>query len=153
MRALLTGRIFNMGMRLIIGVVFVYAALDKIVYPQQFAIAVRGYQMIPLSISNMFAIAVPWSEMIAGGMLILGILTRRAAAATLILLAMFVGAMATVLIRGMVVDCGCFGSEGGSSTVGPFLIVRNLFLMAGAFLVMRYNDGFMSLRPGRSATS
>lgn len=154
MGALIKNRTVNTGLRLILGVVFVYASLDKILEPQHFAISVRAYQIIPLSLSNLFAVAVPWSEMIAGAMLILGVFTRRAAAAVFILLAMFVIAMATVLVRGMVIDCGCFGEEKGSSTVGPFLIGRNLFLMAAAFIVMRYNDGFLSLRPGhRPATN
>jgi uncharacterized membrane protein YphA (DoxX/SURF4 family) len=80
-------------------------------------------------------------------MLVLGILTRKAAAAIFILLVVFIAAIATTQVRGMVVDCGCFG-EGGAST-SWLLIVRNLFLLAGAFLVIRYNDGSWSLFPGR----
>jgi hypothetical protein len=47
----------------------------------------------------------------------------------------------------MVVDCGCFGSEGGSST-SWLLIVRNVALLAAAYLIMAYNDGFLSVFPG-----
>jgi len=149
---ILKNRQLIVALRLLLGVVFIYASLDKIANPQQFAIAVRGYQLMPLQFSNLFAIALPWSELIVGIFLILGIFTRQAAAAVFLLLGMFIVAVSTVLIRGMVIDCGCFSSEGGSHT-GPMLIIRNTFLLVSALLVMRYDTGFLSLRPTLRKTS
>jgi len=111
--------------------------------PQQFAISVRAYQIVPLNLSNLFALALSWSELVAGALLIVGFLTRKAAGTVMIMLTMFIVAIATVIVRGMVIDCGCFGSEG--SNAGPVLIVRNVALMAAAFLVMRYNRGFLGI--------
>ena len=99
---------------------------------------------MPVSLSNLFGLLVSWSEAVAGSLLILGLFTRKAASTIAILLVMFTAAISTVLIKGLVIDCGCFKSEGGSST-GPMLIVRNVFLLAGAFIVMRYDEGFMGL--------
>jgi hypothetical protein len=79
-------------------------------------------------------------------MLILGILTRKAAGAVFILLVVFIVAISTVMVRGMVIDCGCFG-EGGASTTW-ILLVRNTLMLLGCVLIIRYNDGFLSLRPG-----
>ena len=109
----------------------------------------RGYKLIPFSLSNLFAIAVSWSELFAAVMLILGILTRKAAAAIFILLLVFIAAISTTMVRGMVIDCGCFG-EGGAST-SWILLVRNTLMLFGAFLIIRYNDGWMSVYPGRRA--
>jgi uncharacterized membrane protein YphA (DoxX/SURF4 family) len=131
-------------MRLIVGVTFIYAAYDKVLDPFAFSIAVRGYQILPMSLSNLFAIVVAWSEMIAGVLLIVGLFTRQAAAATLLLLGMFVAALLIVMVKGMVIDCGCFSSEGGSQT-GPLLMIRNLFLMAACVIVMKYDNGKYSL--------
>jgi uncharacterized membrane protein YphA (DoxX/SURF4 family) len=147
---ILTGRLLNLVLRLGLGGIFLYAAVEKVLHPASFAIAVRGYKLVPFAYSNLFAIAMSWSEFVAASMLILGILTRKAAAAVFILLVAFIVAITTVLVRGMVVDCGCFGA-GGSST-SWLLIARNLLLLAAAYLVVRYNDGWLGLFPLRRGT-
>ena len=147
----LAHRGLNLVLRFVIGGVFAYAAFDKVLNPAAFAMAVRGYKLIPFSLSNLFAIALSWSELFAAVMLILGILTRKAAGAVFILLIVFIAAISTVMVRGMVIDCGCFG-EGGSHT-SWILLVRNALMLFGAFLIIRYNDGWLSLYPGRSARS
>jgi putative oxidoreductase len=143
---ILTGRGLNVALRFVIGGVLLYAAVHKVLHPTAFAMSVRGYKIIPFALSNLFALTVSWGELFAGLMLIFGILPRKAAGAAVILLVMFVIAIATVLVRGMVVDCGCFASEGGART-SWLLIARNLALVAGAVIVVCYNDGFASLWP------
>lgn len=144
---ILTGRGLNLVLRLFLGGLFVFASWHKVIEPLAFAMSVRGYKIIPFAYSNLFALVVSWSELIAGVMLILGIFTRQAAGAIAILLVMFIAAIAMVVVRGMTVDCGCFGSEGGSSA-SWLLIVRNVALLSVSYLIMRYNDGYLSLFPG-----
>jgi len=141
----LTGRPLNLLLRLGLGGLFFYAAIEKVLHPAAFAIAVRGYKIIPFAYSNLFAIAMSWSELFAAVALILGIFTRKAAAAVFIMLGMFIAAVTMALVRGMVIDCGCFG-EGGDAT-SWILIVRNALLLVGAFLVARYNDGWLGVGP------
>jgi uncharacterized membrane protein YphA (DoxX/SURF4 family) len=131
-------------LRLIVGVTFVYASYDKALHPHAFAIAVRGYQIVPVNLSNLFALAIAWAELVAGILLIVGLFTRQAAGAVFLLLGMFVVALVIVVVKGMVIDCGCFSSEGGSQT-GPFLIVRNVLLMAVCVVIMKYDRGAYSL--------
>lgn len=149
---ILTGRALNLALRLLLGGLFLYAAFDKVMHPAAFATSVRGYKIVPFELSNLFALAVSWTELTAGAMLILGVFTRKAAAAIALLLVMFIAAITTTLVRGMVIDCGCFGSEGGSST-SWLLIVRNVALATAAILVVHYNDGFASLYAGPSAAA
>jgi uncharacterized membrane protein YphA (DoxX/SURF4 family) len=132
-------------LRLIIGVTFVYASYDKVLHPHAFAIAARAYQIIPVDYSNLFALAVAWAELVAGILLIVGLFTRQAAGAIFLLLGMFVVALLIVTVRGMVIDCGCFSSEGGSQT-GPFLIARNLVMMAACVVIAAYDRGQYSLQ-------
>jgi uncharacterized membrane protein YphA (DoxX/SURF4 family) len=146
----LRDRRLNLVLRFVIGGLFAYAAFEKVLHPSAFAMSVRAYKLIPFSLSNLFAIAVSWSEIVAATFLILGILTRKAAGAIFILLVMFIAAITTVLARGMVIDCGCFG-EGGATT-SWLLLVRNAALLFGSFLIIRYNDGWMSLFPGTRRT-
>jgi len=143
MGRLIAGRPVNLILRLLLGAMFVFASWEKIHHPLQFAISVRAYQILPASVSNLFAIATSWSEMVAGVLLVLGLLTRKAAGAASLLLLMFTVAIAVVTVRGMVIDCGCFGSDG--ATTGPLLLVRNLILLAAAFIVLRFNDGSWGL--------
>lgn len=149
---ILTGRGLNLVLRVLLGGLFVFASWHKVIEPLAFAMSVRGYKMIPFAYSNVFALVVSWSELIAGVMLILGIFTRKAAGAVAILLVMFIVAITMVVVRGMTVDCGCFSSEGGASATW-LLIVRNVALLASSYLIMRYNDGYLSLFPGRTRSS
>ena len=147
---LLKNRYVNLAFRLLLGGLFIYAAWDKILHPRQFGMAIRAYQISPVSISNLFAVSLAWSEAFAGVMLIFGIFPRQAAGAVFLLLAVFVVALSTVLIRGMVIDCGCFKSgDHGTGSITPFLIVRNIFLLAAAWLVIQYNEGFLCAFAGR----
>jgi hypothetical protein len=60
------------------------------------------------------------------------------------MLVVFTVAIATTMVRGIVVDCGCFSNKGGSQTEYP-LVIRNLFLIAASIIVMRFDRGFLSL--------
>ena len=144
MTNILKNKYFILGLRLLVGTVFLYAAWSKIEHPHQFGIAVRGYQIIPVSVSNLFAVSVAWIEAVAGAFLILGLFTRASGGAVMILLGIFIVAVGAVLVRGMAVDCGCFKGEGGATT-GPLLIVRNVGLLFATFLVTRYDQGFLGL--------
>ncbi len=147
MKRILTGRELNLLLRLFLGGMFIYAAWDKVLNPYGFAVSIRAYKVIPFAMSNVTALSVAWAEIVAGAMLVLGILPRKAAGAIFLLLLVFTVAIASTVVRGMAIDCGCFGAEGGAST-SWLLIARNVALLIGTFLVVRYNDGFLSLYPG-----
>jgi len=142
--ALLTSKGFVLVLRLFLGALFVFSASGKVLDPEKFAIAARGYKLLPVALTNLFALVLAWSELLSGILLILGIYARQAAAAILLMLVMFIAAIATTIIRGLAIDCGCFSNEGGSQT-GYVLIVRNLFLITGCLIVMRFDSGFFGL--------
>lgn len=142
--ALITSKGFVLVLRLFLGSLFIFSASDKVLDPEKFAIAVRGYKLLPVALTNLFALVLAWSELLSGILLVLGIYTRQAAAALLLMLVMFIGAIATAIIRGLAVDCGCFSNEGGAQT-GYLLIVRNLFLITACLIVMRFDRGFFGL--------
>ena len=131
-------------LRLVVGVTFLYASFDKVSHPAQFAIAVRSYQILPVNITNLFALILSWAELISGVLLILGLFTRQAAGAILMMLFMFVVALSIVMIKGMVIDCGCFTSEGGAS-VNFLLLVRNILMSVVCILIMKFDRGLLSL--------
>ncbi len=94
--------------QLALGAIFVIAALPKIADPPSFAHMIYNYRLVPSSLINFSAMAMPWIEVLAGLALILGV--WRAAARTIVgvLLAVFIIAISVNLGRDNAIDCGCF---------------------------------------------
>ncbi len=125
--------------RLFIGVLFVFASVHKIIDPAEFAVSVRNYMIVPPSWSNVIALTLPWVELVAGALLIIGIQTKPAALLTTIMLAVFLGAVIYAYAIGLDIDCGCFSSSSASEgRVGVYHIVRDavLVIISGAVLFL-----------------
>jgi uncharacterized membrane protein YphA (DoxX/SURF4 family) len=119
-----------------------WAALAKIGDPVVFAGQIHNFRILPLSGENLVAMVLPWIELTAALALLLGIRARAGAVLTTVLLAVFTVAVISALARGLNVECGCFGTSGGSR-VGMAKVLQNLVLLGVAFVA--------SLRP-RSST-
>jgi len=141
---LLTHEVFIFVLRIFLGGMFLYSSLHKIQGPKEFAFAIRLYEMLPLGLTNLFALSLAWSEAVAGIMLIMGVMTRKAAGAVFLMLVMFTVAIVSTMIRGMAIDCGCFSSDGGHPTSAP-LVIRNLFLITAAAMVVLFDRGKWSI--------
>jgi uncharacterized membrane protein YphA (DoxX/SURF4 family) len=150
---------FAFAARLFIGVIFVYASINKILDPSDFAVSIRNYLIVPSSWSNILALTLPWVEIGAGGFLILGIQTRPAALLTTGMLWVFLGALIYAYSIGLDIDCGCFSSATSSGgRVGIYHLVRDttLFLISLFIVVTDKGDfsvsGFPLLDPLRGRT-
>lgn len=129
--------------RAALAVTFVWACVHKIADPFDFAVQVATYQILPLSLVNLQAIALPWIELAAGLLLALGLWTRPAALVTCGMNAMFIVAIAMALAADLHLQCGCFSSADAGHEMSPDLIVRDaVLLVAGALLVARPPDRF-----------
>jgi len=129
---------------LALGAVFVYASLDKIAKPLDFARILYHYQVIgpsatiPPLAPNLVAVTLPWVELVAGLMLIVGVLRREAAAVVGVLLVVFLAAVGSALYRGIDIEnCGCFTVGGEGRRAGLLLIVSDLALLAAAAFLLR----------------
>ncbi|MGP1272405.1 MAG: DoxX family protein [Phycisphaerales bacterium] len=120
--------------RVLLGQVFVLAALNKLVDPQAFAASIDGFQMTGLRIGTndaavrSMALFLPWMELIAALALICGFWTRAAALAIVAMLAAFsYGLWSAAIDRGLALDCGCFGDLKGfcRGEVGVCNLVQN----------------------------
>lgn len=114
-------------LRLFLGGVLIYAGVLKMLeHPQVFADAVEGFQLVPRELVNLVALSLPPFEILLGAMLILPAVSRSfnksisqsAALAAVCLFAAFAFALAQAMLRGIEVDCGCFG--GGPSWLESF---------------------------------
>ena len=147
MRAALGAPRLHLAVRLLLGLVFVYASLDKIANPAAFAGIVYQWQTLGPVPSNVLAVTLPWVELVAGLLLVAGVWKRADAAVVALMLVMFIVAAVFVLVRGIDVDnCGCtsVAAAGPAPTwppdwmrgVGWYLITRNLVFLAGALLLI-----------------
>lgn len=103
--------------RFYLGGLFVYASMYKINYPLVFAETIANYQIVPEIMVNLTAVFLPWLELTAGVMLILGIRARAAAAVITGLMAVFTVAVIVVLYRGTPIGCGCFTGQESQITI------------------------------------
>lgn len=128
--------------RLFIGGLLVYAAYGKILEPGEFAKGVIGYQVVPDAWANLPAIVVPWVEIIAGGLLVIGLFTRASALIASALMAAFTAMMWWALARGIVIDdCHCFGF---AEPLSALLIVRDVALLAAALAPLFAGAGWLA---------
>ena len=96
--------------RFVLGGLFVYAGLVKALEPLDFAQNIRNYALVGQSLSFIAAIILPWLEILAGACLVAGIWKRGAALVISGLLIFFIVLTVVTMIRGLDIDCGCFGA-------------------------------------------
>jgi putative oxidoreductase len=134
--------------RVIVGFVFIYAGVEKIIDPEGFARSINNYRLLPFSAVNFFAIILPWIELVAGLLLILGIAVKENSFIITSLLVIFIIAIVISLFRGLNIDCGCFGTDGGSK-VGIQKIIENVLLAIGGLLLIYFGGGKITLGAGK----
>ena len=127
--------------RLILGGVLLVAGYLKAFTPDKSMMAVRAYEILPIWLANAIGIILPWLEIGAGLLLIIGVGIRYSAIFGSALMVLFIIAIAQAWARGLNIDCGCFG---GGGTVDPgqtrYLqeILRDAGLVAMALFLLRY---------------
>jgi putative oxidoreductase len=115
---------------IILGGLFVYAGLQKVLHPYEFAEAVMAYRLLPMALVGVVAAVLPWIEVAAGLCLVVGLKSRSCLLILTGLLVIFLAVILTTMGRGLQIDCGC-----GLFTrrlVGPVALVEELFLLAWA---------------------
>lgn len=123
--------------RLVLAGTFIWAALPKIQDPVAFAMAVDGFRVISGPLSLWVAITLPWLELIIGFGLLVPTIRRSSGWLIALLLVAFISLHASAWVRGLNIDCGCFGE---SSSEDPpnywLLILRNLGLLGACTLIL-----------------
>jgi Methylamine utilisation protein MauE len=96
--------------RVILGVVFLLAAVPKIINMDAFATSIYFYQFLPNIYIGLLAVILPGIELVS----VFGLALKRwRPAAELLMTAMmvvFILAVSVALIRGLDIECGCFST-------------------------------------------
>jgi uncharacterized membrane protein YkgB len=126
--------------RILLGAVFVYAGMLKALDVPAFAGQVAAYQLLPYQWNYVAAAALPCVEILAGGLLISGFRVRAAALTIAGMTGMFIILLLSVLVRGLEIDCGCFGPQVQSTPLQALL--RNVLLIAMAHFVFHLHNRY-----------
>lgn len=130
MRRLLASRGLILFCRIVLGGLFIYAGLVKIVDPLSFAGNIFNYRLVGRSLSFIAAVYLPWLEVLAGSFLVSGLLRRASAGIISALLTFFIILTLVTMARGIDVDCGCFGALSRKTGWGVVVEDGLMLLMA-----------------------
>ncbi len=121
--------------RLILGAVFIYAGIGKVINPAEFARDIDNYRLLPYVLVPFMAIILPWVEIIAGVLLIVGRFLLGSSFIVMALNLVFIVAIAAALARGLDIDCGCFSLTAEGSQVGVVRLIEDVLFFVMAAVV------------------
>ena len=150
MRSIILNKYLVLISRFIVGIVFIIASIDKIAVPELFAINIEGYNILPTSFINITAIIIPWIELLCGIFLISGFYLRSSSFIVSIFLVLFILMITSAILRGLHIDCGCFGLD--SSEVSWYRVLEDIFLLLMTIHIYYYSTKIEDLRPLKSGT-
>jgi uncharacterized membrane protein YphA (DoxX/SURF4 family) len=120
-------------LRLGLGAIFVYSAWSKLKDSWAlFAMAVDSYQVLPLWGVQWVARTLPWVELLIGVLLIVGRWMRVTTVACSVLLLVFFGLMIRAHLKGMEINCGCFGT---GEAISWRTLLRDGAMVAGSLVL------------------
>ena len=133
--------------RLVLGGVFIYAALNKIVYPERFAELIYNYSILPDELINLTALCLPFVELLAGFLLVLGRPAFATASILTGLTLLFIGALGYNLARGLDFQCGCFTTSPEAKRTGLATLFRDLALLIPALICLYVSYKKIRVKP------
>ena len=143
-KQILNNKYLLLLIRVVLGFVFIYAAVTKISDLNGFSQAIYNYKLLPLFLVNILAIILPWVELSAGLLLVFGVSVKENSAIISGLLVIFIIAVLISLFRGLDIECGCFGTIDGAK-VGFQKILENIGLLILGFILIKFDSNFFSL--------
>ena len=119
-------------LRVVLGLVFIWAALAKIGDVSGFALEIHNYRVTPLALENIFAMTIPWIELVAGVALLLNLAPRAGTLVLGAMLILFTILILSAIVRGLDIACGCFGTSDAART-GWETLLRDIAFLAMAW--------------------
>src|SRR5438067_10063762 len=94
---------------LIVGGIFVYAGVLKVLEPVRFGLDIDNYKSLPWFVCVRLAFYLPWLEILCGLAVTFRFLYRGGLSILTGLVLIFIGATIAARMRGLDITCGCFG--------------------------------------------
>lgn len=138
----------GLAIRVVVGSVFIYAAISKIARPMDFAWSIAMYRMLDYRYVHLLAVVLPWAELICGVTLLSGLWTRGSAVVVCGMTVMFIWALTHAITHQIeMTSCGCFSQAGAKalsthqSTVSKSLLHRDIAMLFAAGYVWLFDSG------------
>ena len=126
MRRLLVGFLY-----VLVAAFFAWAGFMKIRDPASFVSSLLTYELFSIGLARWIAVYVPVLEVVLALCLISGYWRRGAVWLSGVLIWVFIAVVAQAQMRGLVIDCGCFGSNRLESSMEyAWKIGQNILLWA-----------------------
>jgi uncharacterized membrane protein YphA (DoxX/SURF4 family) len=126
----LSNKYFLLILRLIVGGTFIYACAGKLLNQELFARAIYNYKFLPDVFINIFAIVMPYLELVTAVFLI------GSAFMIIVMLIVFIISLTQAYARGLDISCGCFSLETVSEKSDILLrIIEDIFLLVATFII------------------
>ena len=122
--------------RTVLGFIFLYASLDKIIYPQKFAEVIYNYRLMPIELLNICAIIVPWIEAFIGVSLLIGYRVDVSALMLSVITFFFILMIISAIVRGLNIKCGCFSLDAEGSLVSWKRVIEDVFILVGGIFLL-----------------
>jgi len=124
-------------LRVVLGGIFLVAGASKIGHQIEFAQEIAAFGLVPRAAVAPMALALPFLEVLLGGYLVLGLFTRTAAWIAVAVLAMFDLAIASAVVRGLHLSCGCFGPNDKTVTTWAEVARDAVFVLLALIVALR----------------
>lgn len=129
--------------QLVLGLLFVIAGFSKVLRPDEFAIILANYRLIPTQYIGIISILLPWIEFVAGSLLLLNIYRKKAVIVISSLLIIFILAISINLIKGIDFDCGCFSPIPSDTNENKLVwIFRDIVMFSMGLLIILFDKRF-----------
>jgi len=134
----------GLAVRLGAAAIWIVAGAAKIPQIQAFQVVVQRYGILPGFLAGPFAHVLPFLELGIGLYLAAGLFVRGTALVGTVLFAAFLTAQMSAWLRGISLDCGCFGSI-AETAVSPLTMLRDFSLGIPTFLMLAFPARLVSL--------
>lgn len=140
----MVGKVILLALRVALAWTFLHAGALKIwdfahsrPATPDFVVAIQQYRILPSpDLAVLLAVYLPWVEIFAA----LGLLLRpvRLGASTILagLMTVFIIALSSAWMRGLRIECGCFGSSSSGPTDYVAILLRDLCLLVAIGILL-----------------
>lgn len=135
---------------LIVGGIFIYAGVVKVLDPVQFGLDIDNYKTLPWFISVRLAFYLPWLEILCGLALVFRFVYRGGLSILTALTVVFIGATIAAKVRGLDITCGCFGHASQHWSFPQHMAIDLAILAALVALLLTSRSETASPTPGNT---
>jgi uncharacterized membrane protein YphA (DoxX/SURF4 family) len=134
MKKIIDNSYINLIFRIVLGTMFLLAAVSKAADPASFAQEIANYKILPDILINLMAIVLPWIELFASLFIIIGIRIKSSVLIISSLIIVFNIAIIIAMAKGLNINCGCH-TKVMAEMVGLQKIIENMcLLILGIFI-------------------